>query len=400
MPVPLRYNLRSLFYRKTATTLTVIAVALTVAILVTLLSLQQGFQRSVAGTGSDRNVIALRKGSASENQSIISREDLTRIKGINGLAQTADGQPLVSGEIFAGVNVEREVGGATNVSVRGVEAASFAIRGPRVVDGKAFRPGTRELVVGRSLVGRVQNCRIGGSLRIGKETWPIVGVMDADGAAFDSEIWGDVELLLQAFNYPAYTTVVMKVADGEPLGEIASFKDGTQEDAGSGVLGRLTTRLRGMDFESERAYFTRQAGFVGGVIMALAIFLTALMSFGALAGCTNTLLAAVQGRTPEIGALLAIGYRPWHIFLGFVAESLLLAFVGGALGLLATLPLAGLETGTTNWATFTEQAFAFEINGTVVTAAFALILAVGFLGGVLPAWRAARLKPVDALRHG
>jgi len=402
MRVPIHYNVRSLFYRKSATAMTVLAIGLTVAVLIILLSVQQGFQTSVAGTGRADNIVCVRKASTAEASSNISRDDYSRILGTPGIAKNSDGQPLASAEMFAGVTLPRLGGGGiTNVSIRGVQLASFDVRGAKVLDGgRRFRPGVREVVVGKALTRRISGCTIGGTIRIGKDDWPVVGIHDSGGAAFDSEIWADVESVMQAFDAPWFSTVVVRCADGMPVGVPAVWEGSEMTAAGSGVIGGITERVGTVTAKSERLYFEEQAGMVGATLTALAVVLTTLMGFGALAGCTNTLLAAVAGRTREIGGLLAIGYRPWQIFVGFLFEAVLLSLLGAAFGILCTLPLSGLETGTTNWKTFTEQAFQFEINGTVIGVAMLLALAVGLLGGVFPAWRASRLRPVDALRRG
>ena len=401
MRVPLHYNLKSLFYRKTATALTVLAIALTVGVLVILLGVQQGFKESVTGTGRPDNVMCIRKGSTSEGGSSISRDDFSRIRSAPGIAKGADGQPLISAEMYAGVTLPRVGGGGlTNVSIRGVQLGSFEIRDTEIINGRRFRPGVREVVVGSALTRRIAGCAVGGTVRIGKDEWPVVGVLAAGGTAFDSEIWGDVESVMQAFDSQWFSTTVMRCADGMSIGDPAVWEDGEMTSAGTGLVGQITERAATILAQSERSYFEGQAGFLGGALMFMSIFLTTLMAFGALAGCTNTLLAAVAGRTREIGGLLAIGFRPWQVFVGFLAEALVLALLGAAIGILCALPLSGLETGTTNWQTFTEQAFTFEVNGTVITTAVLLAVAVGLLGGVLPAWRASRLRPVDALRRG
>jgi ABC-type lipoprotein release transport system permease subunit len=405
MPVPLRYNLKSLLYRKTATTLTLLAVALTVGVLIVLLAVARGFRSAVADTGRTDNIICMRTGATSEGESVITRDQLNTLQGLSGIAMGSSGRPLVAGELYAAVSLDREGGGATNVPVRGVSLDSMEIRGTvRLVAGRQFRPGSREVMVGEALVDRIRNCRIGGAIAISKDPWEVVGIISDDGKAFSSEIWGDAELLLQAFDRTAYNACILRVAAGTDPGSAPTYEGPITSrvlvTAGTGLMGRITERMGELKVQTEREYFTAQSGFLGGTLTAVAIFLTVLMSIGALAGCTNTLLAAVAGRTREVGGLLALGYRPLHVFLGFLCESLALCLAGGALGILCTLPLNDLKTGTTNWATFTEQAFRFQIDGPVILTALGLALLVGLIGGVLPAWRAARLRPVDALRRG
>jgi putative ABC transport system permease protein len=405
MPIPWRYNLRSVFYRKAATILTIMAVALTVAILVVLLAITRGFISAVSGTGSSQNLICLRNSAQSEGESIVTREQLNTLSGMAGVARAKDGSPLIAGEMYAAVALERIGGGMTNVPIRGISEKSFELRGQVKLTAKdKFTPGRREVYVGDGIIGRIKGCEVGGTIQIGKDPWAVVGVISDDGKAFSSEIWGDVELLLQAFTLPAFNSAIFRIEDG--------FKPGTQPvyegpitdrklvTPGTGLIGAITDRVGELKVSTERDYFKSQSGFLGFTLVSVATFLTLLMSLGALAGCTNTLLAAVSSRTREIGGLLSIGFRPTDIFFGFLVESVSLCLIGGAIGVLATLPLQGMRTGTTNWQTFAEQTFDFQIDAVVIASALGLAILVGLIGGVFPAWRAARLKPVDALRRG
>jgi ABC-type antimicrobial peptide transport system permease subunit len=410
MAIPLQYNLRSLFYRRGATLLTLSAVALTVAILCVLLAVSTGFSNSLKATGRADNVLVTRASAMSEGESTIARDDVTVLRATPGIAKSAEGTPLVSAELYAALLLEKEGpevmgGNATNVTLRGVETTAFAIRDSvKIVEGQAFKPGSRQCVVGRSLVGRIKNCRLGGFVTIANEAWEITGVIDAGGSAFDSEIWGDVNLLLQVFDRSFYNSVLMRVDAATVVGDAAQWAGygsaRTEEKKGSGVLGWITDRVQAVSAITEREYFEKQAGFLGGFLEFCAFFLITLMSVGALSGLTNTFLAAVAGRTREIGSMLAMGFRPWQVFVGFLLESMTLALMGGVVGILVALPIGGMKTGTTNWGTFTEQAFEFTIDGRVIATAMMLALIVGLLGGAIPAWRASRLKPVDALRRG
>ncbi len=410
MPIPIQYNLRSLFYRRSATILTLSAVALTVAILCVLLAVSTGFSNSLKSTGRTDNVLVTRASASSEGESTIALADVTVLRATPGIAKAADGTALASAELYAALLLEKEGpevmgGNATNVTLRGVESTAFAIRDSvKIAEGTAFKPGSRQCVVGHSLVGRIKNCRLGGFVTIANEQWEITGVMNAGGAAFDSEIWGDVNLLLQVFDRSFYNSVLMRVDASATVGDGGKWEGvgsaRTRVKEGSGVLGWITDRVQSVGAITERDYFEKQAGFLGGFLEFSAFFLITLMSVGALSGLTNTFLAAVAGRTREIGSMLAMGFRPWQVFAGFLLESITLALLGGVVGILVALPISGVKTGTTNWGTFTEQAFEFTIDGGVVASALMMALAVGVLGGAIPAWRASRLKPVDALRRG
>lgn len=413
MAIPFRYNLRSIFYRKRSTILTLIAVGLTVAVLVIVLALYQGFRITMADSGFERNVIVMRKGSNSEGESSMTRDAARTIAALPEVAKSPAGQPLAVAELFAAISVERvgasgnsEGSKRTNMTVRGTSPLALEVRkGIRIAEGAFFTPGRRELVVGKKLVGRVEGCRIGGSVDINGEQWPVVGVMDSGGKAFDSEIWCDVELCMAAFDRPGFSSVIFRAADGVEIGEpevsksdknnphkLAEFKPATA------LLGKLASEELQLKALTEPAYFEQQTGILGDVLATLAYLLAGIMAIGAIFGCTNTMLAAVAGRTHEIGALMAIGFKPSAIRLGFLIESLVVGLMGGVVGVLIALPINGVATGTLNFTTFTEQAFSFKITPAVILQAVILAAVVGLLGGTVPAIRASRLKPTDAMR--
>lgn len=402
MKVPFRYHIRSLFYRKSTTILTLVAVGMTVAVLSIVLALQQGFELTLLTSARTDNIICMRDGATSEGESSMTRDLARKVAAIPEIEQK-DGKPLAVAEMFAAINLDRVDRGSTNVSVRGTSDAALGIRDSvKVKEGAFFAPGKKELIVGRGLTERVKGCRVGGSISVGGEDWAVVGIIDSGGASFDSEIWGDVELLSAVFERSGYSVLHFRARPGIDVGAPAKMvkdRDGKETLVpATGLLGRLA----GPDFKlkamNERDYMEAQAGVLGGVLGGLARGLAIIMAIGAIFGCTNTLLSAVAGRTHEIGALLAIGFKPWQIRVGFLFEALVLGLVGGMLGILFALPVNGLATGTMNWKTFSEQAFAFRITGTVVLEAMILAAVVGVIGGLVPAWRASALKPTDAMR--
>jgi putative ABC transport system permease protein len=391
MPVPVRYHVRSLAVRRTATALTVLAVGFSVATLVLVLALARGFEKTLAETGRADNVIFLRKGATSEGESGIDREAMRILAALPNVAKGAGGRVLAAGEMYAGINLDKEGGGSTNVSVRGTSEWVLELRDQvRVVEGRMFREGTEEVVVGKSLVARLQGLRGGGRdgelgrLEFAGRSLPIVGVIEAGGSAPESEIWGDALVLLDIFKRESFSTVFARLADpaGYPAVEQAIAGDA-----------RLQVRV-----DTERDYFRKQAGPQGFVFRFMAWFLAGIMAVGAVFGSTNTLLASLAGRSREIGTLLAIGYRPWHVMAGFLIEAGVIGLAGGVVGVAMAWPVNGLATGTTNWATFTEQAFAFAITGDVVLEAILFAGFVGVAGGVVPALRASLLPPTRALR--
>ena len=386
MPVPVRYHVRSLFVRRTATALTVAAIGFTTFILVLVLSLAAGFEESMAESGSEDNVIVLRDAAMSEGESVLDREQARLVSGRPEIARDpGDGTQLAAAELYAGIHLEKSTGGGTNISVRGTSAKGLALRpGVGLAEGRMFRPGTEEVVVGQGLVDRVLGCRLGGAIDFQGRPMPVVGVLRSDGGVFDSEVWGDVEVMLQVFDREAYSSVLARL--GDPSG-LAGLQALVKDDP------RLPLKV-----VPERTYFREQSGLLGTVLRAMAYFLASIMAVGAIFGSTNTLLASLAGRSREIGTLLALGYRPFHIRMGFLLEALLLGLLGGACGLLFSIPVHGAATGTTNWSTFTEQTFAFAVTPRVMLQAVFFAGIVGVVGGVVPAFRAAGVPPTEALR--
>lgn len=385
MPVPARYHLRSLLVRRTATGLTVLSVGFSVATLVLVLALARGFEISLADTGRTDNVIFLRKGATSEGESGLGRDAARTLLARPEIASGPDGRPLATGEMYAGISLDKSGGGMTNVSIRGTVPWILDARdGVRISEGRMFRPGSEEIVVGRSLTERVKGCRVGGAIEFAGRTMSVVGILDGSGSAPDSEIWGDVEVLLQVFKRGGFSTVFARLRDGGGLAALALDLEGDP---------RLQAKAI-----AERDYFRQQAGPQSRFFRIMAYFLASVMAVGAIFGSTNTLLASIAGRTREIGTLLAIGYLPRHIMLGFLLEALAIGVLGGFVGVALAWPVNGVATGTTNWITFTEQAFAFAITWDVVRDAVFFAGFVGVIGGIVPAIRAAGLPPTEALR--
>lgn len=385
MPVPARYHLRSLLVRRTATGLTVLSVGFSVATLVLVLALARGFEISLADTGRTDNVIFLRKGATSEGESGLGRDAARTLMARPEIAPGPDGRPLATGEMYAGISLDRSGGGMTNVSIRGTVPWILEARdGVRISEGRMFRSGSEEVVVGRSLTERVKGCRVGGAIEFAGRTMSVVGILDGSGSAPDSEIWGDVEVLLQVFKRGGFSTVFARLRDGGGLAALVRELEGDPRLQAKAV--------------AERDYFRQQAGPQSRFFRIMAYFLASVMAVGAIFGSTNTLLASIAGRTREIGTLLAIGYLPRHIMLGFLLEALAIGVLGGFVGVALAWPVNGVATGTTNWITFTEQAFAFAITWDVVRDAVFFAGFVGVIGGVVPAIRAAGLPPTEALR--
>lgn len=385
--VPLSYNLRSVLVRRGATVLTVLGIGATVAVLVGVLALRQGFKTLFSESGREDLVVLLRPGAGSEGESIISRERASiLVKSSPEIATDAEGRPLASAENYLAVRRFKLDGGETNVSIRGVQPMSFELAGDsfRMVQGERFRPGSDEVIVGARLPDRIRDCRVDEVLLLNTTPFRVVGIFDYDGP-FASEIWGDVERIKEALERSGFNRVIARLREGVPF---ESFAERVRDDqqAPAKVL-------------TEREYLTSQTVMLSAVLWLLGMFLAGIMGTAAIFTAANTMLAAIAARTHEIGILKSMGFRPLPIFLSFLFESLLLALAGGAVGCLIALPLHGTETGTTNFNTFTEVAFAFRVTPEVLSTAVVFTLILGIAGGAWPAWRAARLLPTEALRR-
>jgi putative ABC transport system permease protein len=332
--------------------------------------------------------IFLRPGANSEGESAF---DLTRaqivLKETPEIALDEKGVPLASAEMFLAVSLPKNDGGKTNVPFRGVQQPTFAIHGDDfgIGDGRNFAPGTDEVIVGSALVDRMQNCRVGDVLFVNKTPFRVVGTFDARGS-YASEIWGDVDRLREALKTDTYNRIFAKLKPGTSATELHErLKDDVRAPA---------------KVQTERAYLSAQTGALSGLLTGLGIFLSIIMGVGAIFTGTNAMLSLVASRTHEIGILLATGFRPWAVFVAFLFEAALLGLYGGIVGCLLVLPLNGMQTGTTNFQTFTEIAFAFRFTPTVVISAIVTALVLGLIGGAFPALRAARMTPTQALRRG
>ena len=384
--VPLSYNLRSLRVRKSSTLLTIISVGATVAIFAGVLSLQQGFETLFSDSGREDVSVFLRPGAVSEGESGIPPAKCEIIKKSLPEVKVVDGMPLASAESFLAVRRRKLDGGETNVPIRGVEQMTFTIREGEVTltEGRAFAPGSDEVIVGEKLVGRIQGCEMGETIWLNTVPFKVVGVFSHDGP-FSSEIWCDIRRMSDALERPWYSRVVAVLnseADFEALKERMS----EHKEIPAKVM-------------DEKTYYEEQTRALSGVLRGLGSFLAVIMGMAAAFTATNTMLAALSSRSHEIGILLSVGFRPTAIFLSFLFEAVLLGLAGGLVGVFVAFLINGAETGTTNFRTFTEIAFAFRVTPLVLSQAVFFSLLLGLLGGAWPAWRASRMKPIEALRR-
>lgn len=383
-----KYHLRSLFVRRSSSLLSILGIAATVATLAGVLALQQGFRSLFTNSGDPGVAVILRTGATAEGNSVLTRESANEIlKGSPEIALGPDGAPLGGMECFLAVRRRKLDGGETNVPLRGVQPATYAIRGDaiRILEGRIPDPGTDEVMVGKSISGRIRDCRLGDVIEINVTPFRVVGVFESDGP-FDSEVWGDFERMLETLQLAGTSRLVARTTDPSAIETLAAR---LEEDP------RNPAKV-----QSEPDYLAAQTELLGGILIGLALFLGVIMGVAAVFTATGTMLSAISARTGEIGILLASGFQPWKLFFSFLFESLVIGLIGGAIGCLLILPINGIRTGTTNWATFTEVAFAFRVTPGVLAAAVSFSLVLGLLGGAYPAWRASRMRPADSMRRG
>jgi putative ABC transport system permease protein len=385
MAIPLKYNFRNLIVRKTTTLATALSITATVAVFVALMALAHGLENSLAATGDPLNILVMRQGSQSEAVSFVSHENFQIIKYLRGVATDQNGNPRVDPELIILMNFPRrgQKQGA-NVTIRGVGSEGATLRpGFHLVAGRNFRPGLREVIVSRAISARFQNCSLGDRIKFAKGYWTVVGVFDAGHSAYNSEIWTDVNDLAQDFDRTDYSDVVVRAQNAYAIREIRSEAD--------------SDRRLHLKTETEREYYAAQTS-TAAPIRALGIFIAVLMAVGASFAAMNTMYAAVARRTREIGTLRALGFSRRSVLISFVLESLFIAILGGIIGGLIALPLNMVTAGTTNFITFSELAFNFQVTPRLFMTGIIFAATMGFFGGFFPAWRASRESIVGALR--
>lgn len=386
MKIPLAYIVRNLWTRKLTTLLTAGGMALVVFVFAAVLMLEEGLHKTLVQTGSWDNAVMIRRSSGTEVQSIIDRNQAAVIASAPEIAYGADGEPIVSKEVVVLINLEKRASAKpSNVIIRGVGAKGLALR-PQVTltEGRMFRPGSSEIIAGRAIAQRFSGTGLHETLRFGGCEWTVVGVFDAGGSGFDSEIWGDADQMMQAFRRNAYSVTVAKLVAAD---RFPAFRARLEADP------RLTVEAK-----RETVFYAEQSEMLANFIRILGMTLSVIFSFGAIIGAMITMYAAVANRTAEIGTLRALGFQRRSILAAFLVEALFLSLLGGALGLVLASLMQLVSVSTMNWQSFAEIAFRFSLTPRIVIQSLAFAAFMGLLGGVLPAARAARLKIVDALR--
>ena len=386
MGVPFSYIFRNLWVRKLTTLLTALGMALVVFVFATALMLSEGLEKTLVQTGSDDNVIIVRRSAENEVQSGIYRDQASLLASVPEIAYGIGGERLVSRELMVLlVMPKRGTNKPSNVTIRGVSAASITLRPQvRIAAGRMFQPGTTEIIAGLKIADGFTGAGLGESLRLGQQNWTVVGLFDAGNTAFSSELWGDVDQMMQAFRRDAYSSVLFRLADKN---RFATVKNRLMNDQ------RLT-----VDIEREPVFYAKQSELMANFLRILGTVLSTIFSIGAIIGAMITMYASVANRTAEIGTLRAIGFRRFNILTAFLLEALLLSLIGGMIGLVAASFMQAFTVSTMNWQTFSEIAFSFTMTPGVIVQGLLFALIMGFAGGCLPAFKAARMNIVDALR--
>lgn len=386
MKLLLAYSFRNVWVRSATTALTVAGLGLVSLIFLTVLMLGNGLSRALIESGSPDNVLLLRKGATTEIASGIYRDQAHVVQTLPGIGQLSDGNPVAIPELVVLISLTKS--GATtpaNVVVRGTQPEAFTLRPQvRIVQGRVWQRGTTEVVVGSQLAKRFLPGGVGSQLRVGKREWLVVGVMSAEGTAFESEIWGDVDQLMASYGRDSYSSLTLRLADR------AAFQTVDQSIAGD-------TRLL-LQVKRERDYYREKSVTMATFIRLLGFTFTFIFAVGAVLGGTMTMYGAVASRTREIGMLRALGFSRWKILAVFLVESLLLGGLAGTLAILGGTALQFVSLSTMNFSTFSEIAFSLALTPSSAVTAMAFALVISTLGGIPPAIRAARLPVTNALQ--
>jgi putative ABC transport system permease protein len=387
MALPISYNVRNVRNRWQVTLLAVSGIALVVAVFAVLMSMSEGFASALRATGSEQNAMVVQRGSASELTSWIPLDQRNMIVAHDVVARGPDGAALVSPEIVVVTVKPKADGEPTNVTLRGVTLKGQEVRGGiKIVSGRNYAPGLDELIVGEKIADRVQGLTLGSVVKLQKRDWTVVGVFSSRGGAFESEIWGDHDVIGQAFE-----------RQGGSNAMAVRLKEPSQVKALDAWI-RANPQMQ-LQAVEERKYYEDQAGPLAKILRILATVVAVIMGIGAVFGAMNTMYAIVAARTREIGTLRALGFSRRAILFSFVVESVTLALLGGLVGCLLALPMNGYSTGTGQTQSFSEIAFAFRVTPQIAALGIAFAIVMGLVGGLLPALRAARLPITSALRE-
>jgi ABC-type antimicrobial peptide transport system permease subunit len=380
------YSFRNLWTRRLTTFLTAGGMALVVFVFASVLMLSEGLKKTLVDTGSYDNAVVIRKAAESEVQSGVERVQASIIESQPEVAVGADGERLVAKELVVLISLpKRGSEKPSNVEIRGIGAHSINLRPQvRLVEGRMPKHGSAEIIAGQGVAKRFKGAGLGETIRFGMRDWTVVGIFDAGNTGFSSEIWGDADQFMQAFRRPVYSSVIFRLANPS---DFDKFKARIESDP------RLS-----VDTKRENKYYADQSEMMAKFLRILGISLTAIFSLGAVIGAMITMYAAVSNRVGEIGTLRALGFQKRNIYLAFLMESLLLGFIGGCAGLFLASFLQFFTISTMNWQTFSELAFSFSLTPEIIWKSLAFSLVMGLVGGLLPAFRAANMNIIEALR--
>jgi putative ABC transport system permease protein len=384
MALPIKYNIANVFVRWRSTLATVIGIGMVVAVAILIQALAVGLKKSAAETGVEGNLLIMRKGATAESSSQITVAQVKTIQYLAGIAQDSEGKPLISPDVLVLINLPRRTSGEANVMIRGLGPRGKDLRPQvRLIAGRWFTPGRREVVISKKLSERFANTGLGEKFKIGANEMLVVGHFDAGHTAFDSEIWMDGDETRSIFTRENYSSLLVKTTD--PAG-----------------ASNLTARVEkdktlSLKVIPEMEFYKTQTA-TGMAIQFVGTVLAIAMSIGAVLAAMNTMYASVGARTREVGTLRVLGFRRRDILISFLVEGAVLAFLGGILGCFLAWPLNGMATGTMSFNNFSEVVFEFRITAILVAEALIFAVALGVVGSFLPAIRAARLPVISSLK--
>jgi putative ABC transport system permease protein len=388
MAIPFQYNLRSVMVRWTSTLVAVLSIAGVVGVFIAVLALAQGFEKTLVSSGSARNAIILRGGSTSEMESAVYLDQVKILQDMPGVERDPSGTALITPEVVVVAAFRmRSSGSDANLQVRGVSETTLKVRDNiKIVEGRFLNTGLNELVVGSKASRQFVGLDLNSSVYFGGTHWTIVGIFDAGGSAFDSEIWCDGNILNQTYKRPqnVFQSATVRLAS---------------EDAFDGFESSISTDPRlTLSAEREISYYAKQSEMVSTLIRGLGFLVASVMAIGAIFGAINTMYSAVSARSVEIATLRALGFRARHIIISFVSESIFISLIGGIVGVLLILPINNQAASTMNWQTFSQLSFSFMISPKLILEGLIFAAIMGFLGGLFPAVRASRISIASALR--
>jgi len=389
MAVPFKYTIRSLITRKLTTLITVTGISLVVFVFAAVLMMAYGVEKTLVATGTVDNVKVQRKSSQGEISSIVDGETQNVVRTLPYIAKNNKGEQIISSEPVVIINLEIKKGGMSNITVRGVSQLVNILRPQlKITAGRMFNPSLRELIVGKSVTNKFAGAQIGSKIKFAGDYWSVVGLFEANGSGFESEIWGDATQLQNAFNRGnTVSTMTVKLDDQN---NFERFQRAFNADR----------RLQQFEVLTEKRFFEMQSEFLAMFIRVLGTFITIIFSFGAIIGATITMYAAVANRTVEIGTMRSLGFKRRSILFAFLSESLLITLIGAAVGLFFASFLQLFTISTLNFNSFSDLSFAFALNPSIIISCLIFAIIMGLLGGFLPAVRASRLNIVNALRGG